>query len=174
MGKISEAKEAQEAASEQLKDDIVYNAKQLYEVGCEGFNLDTAGSAGDADFYATLLAVQEIKRFAPDMAIEVGMASEMVLGMHGEITFKDTRLAGLFPHQQVALVEEAGADIFGPAVNIETTESTPWNLARAVTFVKETSKVSQIPVHVNVGMGVGGTPMTQVPPICLSYLDQRF
>ena len=56
------------------------------------------------------------------------------------------------------------ADIFGPAVNVKATRSTPWNLARAVTFVKETVKVANIPVHPNVGMGVCGLPMYESPP----------
>ena len=40
-----------------------------------------------------------------------------------------------------------------------------WNLARAVTFVKECVAVANIPVHPNVGMGVCGVPMFEVPPI---------
>ena len=36
--------------------------------------------------------------------------------------------------------------------------SSPWNVARACTFVKECSRVATIPVHANVGMGVGGVP----------------
>jgi dimethylamine--corrinoid protein Co-methyltransferase len=42
----------------------------------------------------------------------------------------------------------------------------PWNLARAVTFVKETvGRGQHIPVHPNVGMGVCGVPMFEVPPV---------
>jgi len=99
------------------------------------------------------------------MALEVGMASEFVLGLHGGIEYNGKRLAGMFPHEQVKVAEEAGADIFGPAINVAATESTPWNLARAVTFVKETVAVANIPVHPNVGMGVCGVPMVEVPPI---------
>ena len=58
------------------------------------------------------------------------MASEFVLGMHGEITFDDQQLAGLYPHDQVKLVESVGADIFGPAINVNTSKSFPWNLAK--------------------------------------------
>ena len=93
------------------------------------------------------------------------MASEMVMGFHGELTYDGVRLAGLWPHQQVKLVEKAGAHVFGPVVNTNTRMSTPWNVARAVTFVKECSRVAEIPVHANVGMGVGGVPMFEVPPI---------
>ncbi len=164
-GKISEAQEAQEAAAEQLRNDLVFIASNLYEVGCDGFNFDTAASAGDADFLAALEAIRELKQIAPDMAIELGMSSEFVLGLHGEITFDGVRLAGLYPHDQVKMAEAVGADIFGPAVNVKATRSTPWNLARAVTFVKETVKVAGIPVHANVGMGVCGLPMYESPPI---------
>ena len=164
-GKIKEAQEAQEIAAQQLKKDLVYVGNQMYHVGCEGLNFDTAASAGDADFLATLQAVSELKQQTQNMAIEVGMSSEFVMGMHGEITFNDKQLAGMFPHEQVKVVEEAGADIFGPAINVNVRESTPWNLARAVTFVKECVAAADIPVHPNVGMGVCGVPMFEVPPI---------
>lgn len=164
-GHIKEAQEAQEAAAEQLRNDLVFIARNLYQVGCDGFNFDTAASAGDADFFAALQAIRELKETAPKMAIELGMSSEFVLGLHGEITFDGVRLAGMYPHDQVKMAEAVGADIFGPAVNVKTTKSIPWNLARAVTFVKETVKVANIPVHPNVGMGVCGLPMYESPPI---------
>lgn len=63
------------------------------------------------------------------------------------------------------VVEAAGADVFGVAVGTNTNESVAWNLARTLTFVKETVKVASIPVHVNVGMGVGGVPMMEGPPV---------
>ena len=40
-----------------------------------------------------------------------------------------------------------------------------WNIARAVTIVKDCVKHAHIPVHVNQGMGVGGVPMCECPPI---------
>jgi dimethylamine---corrinoid protein Co-methyltransferase len=163
--KIKEAMAAQEEAADQLRNDLVFVASNLYEVGCDGFNFDTAASAGDADFLAALEAIRELKEVAPLMAIELGMASEFVLGLHGEVTFDDQRLAGMYPHKQVKMAEAAGADIFGPAVNVKATKSIPWNLARAVTFVKETVKVANIPVHANVGMGVCGLPLYEAPPI---------
>jgi len=165
QGKITAALEAQEIAMEHLCEDLVYIGKQMNAVGCEGLNFDTAASAGDADFKATLEAVATLKKSAPNMAIEVGMSSEFVMGMHGEMTYDGRRLAGLYPHEQVKVVEKAGADIFGPAINVNTSESIPWNLARAVTFVKETVAVADIPVHPNVGMGVCGVPMFEVPPL---------
>ncbi len=159
MGKIDEARTAQEEAAEQLQEDMVYVGHKLAKVGCEGINFDTAGSSGDADFYATLLTVAELKKQHPLMAIELGMSNEFVLGMHGEIGYEGKRLAGMYPHEQAAVSAAAGADIFGPAINVNTSKSVAWNLARAVTFVKHTSEVSEIPVHPNVGMGVCGVPM---------------
>jgi dimethylamine--corrinoid protein Co-methyltransferase len=164
-GKIKQALEAQEIALEHLSQDLVYIGKQMNGVGCEGLNFDTSASAGDADFKATLMAVSRLKELAPDMAIEVGMSSEFVMGMHGEITYNGQRLAGIYPHEQVKIVEAAGADIFGPAINVNTGQSIPWNLSRAVTFIKETVAVADIPVHPNVGMGVCGVPMFEVPPV---------
>jgi dimethylamine--corrinoid protein Co-methyltransferase len=165
MGKIKEAQESQEQAAEHLRQDMVYISKNLFEVGCEGVNFDTAASAGDADFFATLQAVSQLKKAYPGMAIEVGMSSEFVLGMHGEIQFEGKQLAGMYPHEQVKIVEAAGADIFGPAINVNTSESVPWNLARAVTFVKACVAAADIPVHPNVGMGVCGVPLFEVPSI---------
>jgi dimethylamine--corrinoid protein Co-methyltransferase len=163
-GNIPEAREAQEQAAEYLKKDLVFVGKKMASVGCEGLNFDTSGSAGDADFMAALQAVKELKKQLPHMPIIVGSANEFILGMHGAVTFNGQRLAGMYPHEQVKVVEEAGADIYGLAVNTNTNESTAWNLARVLTFVKETLKVAKIPVHVNVGMGVGGVPMMESPP----------
>jgi dimethylamine---corrinoid protein Co-methyltransferase len=165
QGKIEEARKSQEEAAKALTDDLVFIATELYDVGCDGFNFDTSGSAGDADLYATLKAMEKIKKLCPNMALELGMASEFVLGMHGQIEYNGKRLAGLYPHEQVKIAEEAGADIFGCAINVNASESAPWNLARAVTFVKATTAVAKIPVHPNVGMGVCGIPMVEMPTI---------
>lgn len=165
QGKIDQALKAQETALEHLAADLVTIGREMNAVGCEGINFYTAASAGDADFKATLSAVEKLKALAPGMPIEVGMSSEFVMGMHGGITYKGQRLAGIYPHEQVKIVEEAGADIFGPAINVNTSKSIPWNLARAVTFVKATVAVADIPVHPNVGMGVCGVPMFEVPPV---------
>ena len=168
-GKIEAAQTAQEDAAERLCDDMVYIGKGLNDMGCEGFNFDTTGSTGDAEFYATLKAARKLKKLAPNMAIIIGMASEFILGMHGEITFDDQLLAGQYPHEQVKLVKSVGADIFGPAINVNTSKSFPWNLAKAVTMVKETVTRAEIPVHPNVGMGVCGIPMLLEAPIdCVS------
>ncbi len=165
LGKIKEAQAVQEAAAEQLREDLVYIGHKLNNVGCEGLNLDTAGSAGDADLLAALEAITELRKTAPDMPIILGGSGEFVLGMHGEINFQGQQLAGMYPHQQARIAEAAGASIFGVAIGTSTNESLAWNAARAVTFVKEAVTAVDIPVHVNVGMGVGGVPMIEAPPI---------
>jgi dimethylamine---corrinoid protein Co-methyltransferase len=164
-GKIKEARQVQEAAAEQLREDLVFVGKKLNSIGCEGLNFDTGGSAGDADFLAALQAVRDLKKAAPDMPVIMGGSGEFVLGMHGEIEFSGKRLAGMYPHEQAKMAESAGASIYGVAIGTSTTQSTAWNIARAATFVREAVTAVNIPVHVNVGMGVGGVPMMEAPPI---------
>jgi dimethylamine--corrinoid protein Co-methyltransferase len=71
----------------------------------------------------------------------------------------------MYPHDQAKVAQSAGARIYGVAVNINTNKSSAYNIARAVTFVKAAVTAVDIPVHVNVGMGVGGVPMVEAPPI---------
>ena len=78
QGKIKEAQKSQEDAAEQLCADMVYIGKEMNAMGCEGFNFDTAGSTGDAELYATLKAAREIKQHAPDMAVIIGMAKDLL------------------------------------------------------------------------------------------------
>lgn len=164
LGKIQEATEAQEEAVEHAVKDMVYIAKGMVRAGADGMNFDTSGASGDADFLAALKAVEEIKKEYPDFGVEIGMAGEFVMGMHGKLKYDGKRLAGMYPHQQVKVAEKAGANIFGPVVNTNSNKSFAWNIARAVTMIKACSLAAEIPVHVNVGMGVGGTPMAYVPP----------
>lgn len=163
-GRIKESMEAQEEAVHHAVRDIVYVAEQMYDVGADGFQLDTSGAAGDADFLASLKACEEITRKFPNMGVEIGMAGEFVLGMHGKLKYNDVRLAGLYPHKQVKLAEQAGASIFGAVVNTNCNKSFPWNIARVCTFLKACSEVAEIPVHANVGMGVNGIPMCEILP----------
>lgn len=165
QGKIDEAQQVQEEASRQLRKDLVFCAKKFDAVGCEGLNFDTCGSAGDADFLAALQAVAELQAAAPTMPIIMGGAGEFILGMHGEVTFDGKRLAGMYPHDQVQVAQTAGASVYGAAVGTAASESLAWNIARSVTLVKAAVAAADIPVHVNVGMGVGGIPMVEVPPI---------
>ena len=165
MGMIKEAQESYEGAVEDLVKDIVYTGSLMYESGADGINLDTAGAAGDADFLAALLATEKLKAKYPDICIELGMAGEFILGMHSQLTYKGKRLAGMYPHEQVKVAEEAGATIFGPVANTNTSMSAAWNLARTITFMKACGEVAQVPIHPNMGMGVGGVTVNDHPPI---------
>lgn len=164
-GKIKEARESLEQTVEEAVRDIVFVASSMYESGADGINLDSVGAAGDADFLASLLATQKLKAKYPDICIEIGMAGEFILGMHGELEFEGKRLAGLYAQDQVKLAEKAGATIFGPVVNTNTTETSAWNLARAITFMKACGEVAKIAIHPNMGMGVGAVPVNDHPPI---------
>ena len=163
-GHIAEARAATEEALEVCYNDLVWMTEKMDEVGADGINYDTTASTGDGEFLATLRAVEWAAKNT-NLAVEVGMAAECVLGFHGQLEYNGKRLAGMWPHQQMKVVEEAGASIFGPVVNTNSRRSTPWNLARAITFVKACTAEAQIPIHPNVGMGVGGVPMFEIPPI---------
>lgn len=164
QGKIREARAAHEEAVEHAVRDMVYVASKMHESGADGINFDTTGAAGDPDFLATLRATKILKDKYPEMCIELGMAGEFILGMHGEMAYEGVRLAGLYPHEQVKLAQQAGVTIFGPVVNTNTSQSCAWNLARALTFLKPCMQNSTIPIHVNVGMGVGSVPVVDNPP----------
>ena len=173
MGKIKEAREAYEGAIELAVRDIVYVASAYYEAGADGINIDTVGASGDPDFKASLLATEELKKKYPDICIEMGMAGEFVLGMHGEMSHNGVRLAGLYPHEQVKLAQESGVTLFGPAINTVTSKSIPWNIARAVTYTKACVKAAEIPVHANMGMGVGALPVCLTPPVDIVSLASK-
>lgn len=164
QGNIKAAQEAYEEAIEMSVKDMVNVASQFYEAGCDGINIDTVGAAGDPDFKAALVATEALVNKYPEINIEIGMAGEFVLGMHGEITHNGKQLAGMYPHEQVKLVEDAGAHIFGAVVNTQTNQSFPWNLARSVTFTKACTRAAHIPVHGNMGMGVGSLPVCDTQP----------
>lgn len=163
--KIKEARAAQEEAVELAVKDMVYIASKMYESGADGINFDTVGASGDADVLAALKAVEILKKEYPDLAVEFGMAGEFILGMHGKLTYDGTRLAGLYPHEQVKIAEKAGVTIFGAVINTNSSKSFPWNIARVLTFVKACTQAADIPVHVNAGMGVGGIPVSNVAPV---------
>jgi len=165
LGKIEEAKASYEATVGASVKDILYVGSAMYESGADGINLDTVGAAGDADFLASLIAAEKLREKYPDICIELGMSGEFILGMHSELEYDGVRLAGLYPHDQVKLAEKAGVTIFGPVVNTKTSKSCPWNLARALTFMKSCCDAATIPVHVNMGMGVGAVTLNNHPPI---------
>ena len=88
-GRIEEARETQLEAAARLRDDMLYVSRAMDEAGADGIDFDTTASAGDAEFLATLQAVEELATHT-DLAIEVGMATELVLGFHGELDYKGT------------------------------------------------------------------------------------
>ena len=161
-GKIEEARAACEELIEAATRDMVYIASGMYEAGADGVNFDTTGAFGDADFLAALRATEALRKKYPDMFIEMGMAGEFILGIHGELTYDGVRLAGLYPHEQLKVAAKAGVNIYGPVVNTNTTRSCAWNVARVVTMVKACVENAEIPVHPNMGMGVGGSPLTDI------------
>ena len=164
-GRIEEGRKAYEHMVNSAVEDICFIAEAMWESGADAINLDTVGASGDPDFKASLLAVEKLTRKYPDMPIEVGMAGEFILGMHGEMFYEGVRLAGLYPMDQLKLAEKAGAAIFGPVVNTNNNESLPWNLARTIALIKPCSEAAKIPVHANMGMGVGAVPVTDYPPV---------
>jgi dimethylamine--corrinoid protein Co-methyltransferase len=165
LGKIAEARDSYEKAVEDAVKDIVYVGSAMYESGADGINMDTTGAAGDADFLAGLRASEILKEKYPDICIELGMAGEFILGLHGELEYNGTRLAGLYAHDQLKLAQKAGVTIFGPVVNIKPSKTCPWNISRVVTFIKACCEGAKIPVHPNMGMGVGGVPIVSHPPV---------
>jgi dimethylamine--corrinoid protein Co-methyltransferase len=168
-GMVTEAREAQMEAASMLEHDLLLLGAAMNEAGADGLDFDTSAAGGDAEFYACLRAVEQLRAKYPRMNIEVGMSSEFVLGFHSALEYKGERLAGMYPHKQCRMLAEAGANVAGVVVNTNSSRSFPWNLARALTMCKYAAAVSTIPVHANVGMGVGGVPMQITPPIdCVS------
>jgi len=164
-GEITAARAAMAEAIEHAVKDMVYCASRLYESGADGINLDTTGGAGDHDFLAALRTTEILRKKYPEICIEMGMAGEFVLGMHGELTYAGTRLAGLYPHEQLKLAQIAGVTIFGPATTTNTGKSHAWNLSRTATLVKACVQDASVPIHANLGMGVGSSPMVNNCPI---------
>jgi dimethylamine--corrinoid protein Co-methyltransferase len=163
--RIPEARAALEEAVEYAVADMVKLADAVYEAGADALDWDTTGASGDAEFLAALRATEIIRQKYPDMGVQVGMAGEFVLGMHSEVEYDGVRLAGLWPQDQLRLAQKAGATMFGPVVNVNTGRSAAWNMARALTIVKPCMNEATIPVHMNVGMGVGAVPMFKYPPV---------
>ena len=146
-------------------DDMVKLADAMWEAGADGLDWDTTGASGDPELLAALRATEIVRQKYPDMGVELGMAGEFVLGMHGQLEYDGVRLAGLWPHDQMLLAQKAGATMFGPVVNINTGKSCAWNMARALTLTKPCMADAKIPIHPNVGMGVGGVPMFVHPVV---------
>ena len=162
-GDIAGSRAAVEEAMEFATQDFVYVADGMLEAGADGVDFDTTGGAGDADLFSTLRAVRHVRERYPEAGIELGMAGEFVIGVHGELEWEGTRLAGMWPRRQLEVAQDAGVTIFGPAVNIRSGRSCCWNTAYSLTVIKPCMEVARIPVHVNVGQGVCGVPVNGYP-----------
>ena len=163
-GEIDPARDAMLEAIGHATKDFLYVGEGMIEAGADGIDFDTTGGSGDADLLSTLRAVESLRERYPEAGIEVGMAGECVLGLHGTLEFRGRRLAGMWPREQLEVCQDAGATLFGPAVNINTGKSCAWNTARALTLIKPCMEVAEIPVHVNVGQGVCGVPVNGYCP----------
>ena len=163
-GDIAGARAALDEAMDYATKDFIHVGEGMLEAGADGMDFDTTGGAGDADFLSTLRAVKHLRAKYPEAGVEVGMAGEFVIGVHGELEWEGRRLAGLWPREQLEVCQDAGVTIFGPAVNIRTGKSCCWNTAYALTLIKPCMDVARIPVHPNVGEGVVGVPVNGYPP----------
>lgn len=164
-GKLKEARAAAEEMIEAGYKDMVYIASGMTEAGIDCINFDTVGAAGDYDFIAALRAVETLKKEHPEARVEMGMAGEFVLGIHGDLSYAGERVAGMYPLKQLKALEKAGVDIFGPVVRIVTRKSCAWNQARNLAMLKPVCQEATIPIHVEIAMGVGAVPLCTVPPI---------
>ena len=118
--------------------------------------------------------MQISKKKYHDMCIEAEMSGEFMLGMQGNFYYDGVRLASLCVHEQLKLAQKAGVTIFGPVVNANTNRSIPWNLSRAITFMKACGEISRIPIHVNIGIGVGAGTVTDHPQSATELELDRF
>ncbi len=109
-GKIAEARAAAEEAAEMAVQDAVRMADVMYEAGADAIDFDTTGASGDPEFWATLRATEIIRKKYPTMGVQLGMAGEFVLGMHGQLEYDGKRLAGMWPLEQLKVVAEGRRD----------------------------------------------------------------
>ena len=55
------------------------------------------------------------------------------------------------PKDHVKVAREAGVTMLGPAVNVNTTKSVAWNVARACALIKPCMVEAESPIHTHVG-----------------------
>ena len=160
---IDEARAAQEEAVELAVEDMVHVAESMWEAGADGINFDTAGAAGDGDLLAALLAVERLRAAHPDMGIMVGMAAERSWACTASSSTAGRGSPGCGLRVSARSSQQAGATIFGPAVNVNTGAAWP-GTSRGPSRMKPCCESRRIPVHINVGMGVGGHADEYLPP----------
>ncbi len=164
--KIDEARAAQEEAVELAVEDMVFVAESMWEAGADGINFDTAGAAGDADFLATLLGGRDgCAPVTRTWASWSAWPARSLLGTHGQLEYHGTRLAGLKPAGQLAVVRRRPArpSSARPSTT-NTSKSSPGTAPARSPSSSPAWPWPQIPVHMNVGMGVGGMPMYAFAP----------
>jgi len=72
--------------------------------------MSTVASAGNTEYLATLRAVGGTVQ-DPDIAVEIGAASECAQGFRGQVECGGKHLADIWPHQQVEVVKDAGSRV---------------------------------------------------------------
>ena len=108
----------------------------MWEAGADGIDFDTAGAAGDGDFLATLRGRRDIRAAHPDMGIEVGMAGEFVLGMHGGSSTTACVSPACGRGNRWSWRPGRGDDLRAGGEREHAAGSCAWNIARALTLVK--------------------------------------
>ena len=68
LGRIAEARAAQEEAAQMAAHDIAFVAEGVWEAGADAIDLDTSGAAGDADLLAALTPPGRSATAAPTWA----------------------------------------------------------------------------------------------------------
>ena len=145
LGKIAEARAAQEEAVEMAVVDMVQPCRLAVRSRRRRHRLGHHRRLRRPGVPRRSAATAIIREKYPDIGVELGMAGEFVLGMHGQLEYEGVRLAGLWPREQLLLAQKAGATMFGPVVNINTGKSCAWNIARAITLVKPCMEVADHP-----------------------------
>ena len=123
LGRIDEARAAQEEAMELAVSDMVFVAEAMIEAGADGLDFDTAGAAGDADFLAALRAVEEIKsRPTPTPASSSAWPASSCSACTASSSTAGSRLRRPLAARPGQGRGRAGVTMLRPAVNVNTTE----------------------------------------------------
>ena len=165
LGRIDEARAAQEEAVELAVDDIVYVAEGMYEAGADGINLDTAGAAGDADFLAALKAIERIRARYPRLG-HPDRHGQRVRARHA----RRARVRRRAARRAVAGRSDASGGQgrrlrLRPGRQRQHRQVGRLERGAHVHHRQAVHGAAEIPIHLNGGMGVGGVPMHSLPPV---------
>ena len=156
LGKIAEARAAQEEAVTHLEHDMKCVIEGMVGAGVDGIDFDTAGASGDADLLATLRVARWVRDTYPDIGVEIGQAWSR--SRHARRTSTTARGWPASGRSASSACRSRRRHDLRATVNVNTTKSLAWNTARACALIKPVTAAATIPVHVNAGMGVGGVP----------------